>query len=36
MQPQRRGIVGIVGSARPVARVELTGDSLRFAIPPQW
>ena len=28
--------VGIVGSARPVAHVQLTGDSLRFAIPPQW
>ena len=28
--------VGIVGSARPIAHVELAGDSLRFAIPPQW
>ena len=28
--------VGVVGSARPVAEIELTGDSLRFAIPPQW
>jgi hypothetical protein len=28
--------VGIVGSARPVARVTMSGDSLRFAIPPQW
>ena len=28
--------VGIVGSARPVSRIDVTGDSLRFAIPPQW
>lgn len=28
--------VGVVGSARPVARIVATGDSLRFAIPPQW
>jgi 3-keto-disaccharide hydrolase len=28
--------VGIVGSARPISRVVVTGDSLRFAIPPQW
>jgi Domain of Unknown Function (DUF1080) len=28
--------VGIVGSARPISRVTITGDSLRFAIPPQW
>lgn len=28
--------VGVVGSARPIARVELTGDQVRFAIPPQW
>jgi len=28
--------VGVVGSARPVARIIATGDSLRFAIPPQW
>jgi hypothetical protein len=28
--------VGIVGSARPIARIVGTGDSLRFAIPPQW
>jgi hypothetical protein len=28
--------VGISGSARPIARVEVSGDSLRFAIPPQW
>src|ERR671937_86758 len=28
--------VGIVGSARPISRITVTGDSLRFAIPPQW
>ena len=28
--------VGPVGSARPIARVELTDGALRFAIPPQW
>jgi len=28
--------VGISGSARPIARVTLSGDSMRFAIPPQW
>ena len=28
--------VGIVGSARPVSRIEVRGDSLRFAIPHQW
>ncbi|MET0582655.1 MAG: hypothetical protein ABWZ08_11885, partial [Pseudoxanthomonas sp.] len=28
--------VGISGSARPVSRVEMQGDELRFAIPPQW
>jgi hypothetical protein len=28
--------VGIVGSARPIARVDVTGDSLHFAIPHQW
>jgi hypothetical protein len=28
--------VGVVGSARPVAQFVATGDSLRFAIPPQW
>jgi 3-keto-disaccharide hydrolase len=28
--------VGIVGSARPISRVVMSGDSLRFAIPPQW
>lgn len=28
--------VGIVGSARPIARIAASGDSLRFAIPPQW
>jgi Domain of Unknown Function (DUF1080) len=28
--------VGIVGSARPIARITVSGDSLRFSIPPQW
>ena len=28
--------VGVVGSARPIARVEFTGGTMRFAIPPQW
>jgi hypothetical protein len=28
--------VGIVGSARPISRVVANGDSVRFAIPPQW
>jgi hypothetical protein len=28
--------VGIVGSARPVARVDVSADQLRFAIPRQW
>ena len=28
--------VAIVGSARPVARIVVRGDSMRFTIPPQW
>jgi Domain of Unknown Function (DUF1080) len=28
--------VGIVGSARPIERVQLNGDSLQFTIPKQW
>ena len=28
--------VGVVGSARPIARVEFTDGVLRFSIPPQW
>jgi hypothetical protein len=28
--------VGIVGSARPIARVDVSGDQLRFTIPRQW
>jgi hypothetical protein len=28
--------VGIVGSARPIAKIVVSGDSMRFAIPPQW
>ena len=29
-------ITGEVGSARPIARIDLKDDSIRFAIPPQW
>lgn len=29
-------IVGIVGSARPISLVQMTGDSLHFAVPHQW
>jgi hypothetical protein len=29
-------IVGIVGSARPISVVQMTGDSLHFAVPHQW
>lgn len=28
--------VGQFGSARPIGRVETTGDQLRFVVPPQW
>ncbi|HVI59906.1 MAG TPA: DUF1080 domain-containing protein [Luteimonas sp.] len=28
--------VGVVGSARPVSRVEVDGETLRFSLPPQW
>jgi hypothetical protein len=28
--------VGVVGMARPVARIDTTGGMIRFAIPPQW
>ncbi|HET7187677.1 MAG TPA: DUF1080 domain-containing protein, partial [Gemmatimonadaceae bacterium] len=28
--------VGVVGSARPIARVDFADGVLRFAIPPQW
>jgi hypothetical protein len=28
--------VGVVGSARPIARVQFTDGVLRFSIPPQW
>jgi hypothetical protein len=28
--------VGVVGSARPIARVDLADGVMRFAIPPQW
>ena len=29
-------LVGIVGSSRPISRVAVDGDSIHFAIPPQW
>jgi hypothetical protein len=28
--------VGIEGNARPISRIIASGDSIRFAIPPQW
>lgn len=28
--------VGRVGSARPISRIEVSGDTVRFSIPPQW
>jgi hypothetical protein len=28
--------VGVAGSARPISRVEVEGDALRFSLPPQW
>ena len=28
--------VGSGGSARPIAKIEMTGGTFRFAIPPQW
>jgi hypothetical protein len=28
--------VGQFGSARPIGHVEVTGDHLRFVVPPQW
>jgi hypothetical protein len=28
--------VGVVGSARPISRVTVSGGELRFSIPPQW
>jgi hypothetical protein len=30
------GIVGIVGSVRPITEIITAGDSLRFAVPHQW
>lgn len=29
-------MTGISGSARPITRIDVSGDSLRFAIPHQW
>lgn len=28
--------VGVVGSARPIARIDVSGGTMRFSIPPQW
>jgi len=28
--------VGVVGSARPIARIEMANGEFRFTIPPQW
>src|SRR4051812_2346014 len=28
--------VGVVGSVRPISRITLTNDTLRFSLPPQW
>jgi len=28
--------VGIVGSARPISRINFSGGKMRFTIPPQW
>jgi len=28
--------VGVVGSARPIGKIEFTNGVMRFAIPPQW
>jgi hypothetical protein len=28
--------VGVVGSARPISRVELRSGKLRFSVLPQW
>ena len=29
-------MTGVSGSARPIGRIDVSGDSLRFAIPHQW
>ncbi|HKW00151.1 MAG TPA: DUF1080 domain-containing protein [Vicinamibacterales bacterium] len=28
--------VGIVGSARPISKIDVTGETFSFSIPPQW
>ncbi|HET9862095.1 MAG TPA: DUF1080 domain-containing protein [Steroidobacteraceae bacterium] len=28
--------VAVVGSARPISKIDFTNDTMRFAIPPQW
>src|SRR5204862_2890612 len=27
---------GVVGSVRPISRLEFANDTLRFSLPPQW
>ena len=29
-------MVGEVGSARPISRIDFTNNTIRFAVPPQW
>ena len=29
-------MVGVVGSVRPISRLEFANDTLRFSLPPQW
>ena len=28
--------VGVVGSVRPISRLDFANDTLRFSVPPQW
>ena len=28
--------VGMIGSARPISKIDVTGDTFSFSIPPQW
>src|SRR5258705_9757794 len=29
-------MVGVVGSVRPISRLDFANDTLRWALPPQW
>ena len=29
-------MVGVVGSVRPISRLDFSGDTLRWSLPPQW